>query len=143
MGKRYEVSGEKLQEALTDQMVKCGIFVENTPVKTTGCYVNYKNWEKAKDDQNVSVITEGQTTFTPKKHVKILEDLNQFANIDDYVEGVELNAEGEATSNILIHAVDYTEATGNSDEVRIIRGPESENPQVDTVPKANIKTLSV
>ncbi|MFW6246702.1 MAG: hypothetical protein ACOC22_00805 [bacterium] len=143
MGKKYDIAGEKIDEALQNQMVKCGIYVGNTPVKDNKCYVNFKSWNKASKDENISVMTEGKKTFVKKENVRILESIDSFANSDNYVEGVELNAAGEAISNVLINAIDYTHATGNADEVRIIRGPESENPELDYAPKANLKTLAV
>jgi len=135
---------EKTQKVLFEQFVRCGIFMGNTPVKTQNCYVKYAQWKNAKLDENVNVISDGQLNILPKQNVKVFEDPNQFANPEDYVEGVVLDKlSGEATANVLINAVDYTKAIGDADPVRIIRGPESETPQLETLPRSILRTLSV
>lgn len=135
---------EKTQKVLFEQFVRCGIFMRNTPVKLNNCYVKYSQWKNASLEENVNVISDGELNILPKENVKILEDPNQFANPDDYVEGVVVDqTTGDAIENILINAIDYTSAIGDADPVKIIRGPESESPQLETMPKSLLRTLSV
>jgi hypothetical protein len=129
---------------LFEQYVKCGIYLENTPIKVSDCYVRYSDWKEAKDIDPISVVIEGQQTLLPKQQIRIFEDVNDFANLDNYVEGVIIDeSSGEAIENVSINVVDYTQALGDADPVRIIRRGETENPNTDTVPKATLRTLAV
>ena len=134
---------EKTQKLLFEQYVKCAIYLGNVPIKFNDCYVKYSSWNDAKDDQNVKVLMEGNKIFMPKNQIRILEDVNDFANEDNYIPGVIIDEETETVlDNILINAEDYTEAIGDADPVRVIRGQgETQEPQ--TLPKAILRTLAV
>lgn len=135
---------EKTQKVLFEQFVRCGIFMGNTPVKVQNCYVKYSQWKNAQMNENINVFSDGQLNQLPKEQVKVFEDPNDFANPEDYVEGVIVNEEtGEAVENVLVNAIDYTQAIGDADGVRVIRFPESPDPQLETLPKSILKTLSV
>jgi hypothetical protein len=135
---------EKTQKVLFEQFVRCGIFMGNTPVKTTNCYVKYAQWKNASVNENVNVISDGQLNIMPKENVRVFEDPNNFANPDDYVEGVIIDQlSGEAKENVLINAIDYTSTIGDSEPVKIIKNPESENPSLETMPKSMLRTLSI
>jgi len=131
-------------KALFEQFVKCGIFMGTIPVKMNDCYIKYSDWNNAPADTNVNVLVEGSLTILPKSQIKLLEDVNNFANLDNYVEGVEIDeASGEAISNVQVNVLDYTQANGDADPVRIVRFSENGESTVDTVPKATVRTLSV
>ncbi|HPI81848.1 MAG TPA: hypothetical protein PK122_01300 [Candidatus Paceibacterota bacterium] len=133
---------EKTQKLLFEQFVRCGIFYGSVPIKTNGCYVRYS--DMLKTGNTVNVLIEGVMNVMPMDQVKVLENPQDFANPGDYVEGVEINTTtGEATANIMIHAGDYTSGIGDADPVRIIRGIESDSPILETLPKGQIRTLSV
>lgn len=133
----------RTQKVLFEQFIRCGIFHKSVPIKTSDCYIKYSEW-LSKDGDRVNVIIEGESNLMPREQVRILEDPNDFANIDNYVEGVEINEiTGEAISNILIHAGDYTEALAAADPVRILRSVEGSDPVIETLPKSNIKTLTI
>jgi hypothetical protein len=133
---------EKTQKLLFEQYVKCGIFYKMVPVKTQGCYVRYSDY--LKDSPNVNVLIEGVLNIIPRDQVQVMENPQDFANPQDYVEGVEINTETkEATANIMIHAGDYTSSIGDADPVRIIRGIDGDNPVFGTLAKEQIRTLSV
>jgi len=135
---------EKTQKVLFEQFVRCGIFVGNVPVKTQNCYVKYSQWKNAKLDESVNVMSDGHLNILPKSNVQVFEDPNNFANPEDYVEGVIIDeTSGDAIENVLINAIEYTEAIGDSNPVKIIRGPESPEPRLETVPKSILRTLSV
>lgn len=133
---------EKTQKLLFEQYVKCGIFYKAVPIRTNGCYVRYSDF--LKDTPTLNVLVEGALNIMPRDQVKVLEDPQDFANPQDYVEGVEVNTEtGEALSNIMIHAGDYSSTIGDADPVRIIKGIESDSPELGTLAKGQIRTLSV
>lgn len=135
---------EKTQKVLFEQFVRCGIFMGNTPVKTSNCYVKYSQWRDAKVNENVNVFSDGELSQMPKEQVKVFEDPNDFANPEDYVEGVIVDeGTGDAIENVLINAIDYSGTIGDADGVRVIRAPESPDPQLETLPKVLLRTLSV
>ena len=134
---------EKTQKVLFEQFVKCGIFVGNTPVKTNNCFVKYSQFKDANDDDKLNVIVEGQLTMLPKNEVKLLEDENSFANPEEYIEGALIDeTTEEVVENVLVNAIDYTNALGDAQQVRIIRNYETE-PTTDSAPKAIVRTLAV
>lgn len=135
---------EKTQALLLEQYVRCGIYYGNVPIKMRDCYVKYSNWEKAAPNQQIKVLVEGNATFMLKSQVKIYEDLNDFANEDNYVSGVVIDElTQEARENILIHAIDYSDAIGDADPVRIIRKTPDGEQEMQTMPRATLRTLSV
>ena len=135
---------EKTQKVLFEQFVRCGVFMGNTPVKTNNCYVKYSQWKNAEMNENINVISDGELNIMPRENVKVFEDPNSFANPEDYVDGVEINeVSGDAIENILVNAIDYSQALGDSDPVRVIRGPEGPSPQLDSLPRALVRTLAV
>jgi len=135
---------EETQKLLFEQYVKCGVYQGTIPIKLTNCFVKYNLWEKAKEDQQVKVLMDGNPTFIPKSQIKIFENINEFANENDYVPGVIIDeATEQALENILINAVDYTNAVGDADPVRIIKKSSAGNQEMQTLPKAAVKTLAV
>jgi len=134
---------EKTQKVLFEQYVKCGIYVKNTPVKINDCYVKFSDYNNASDDQIINVIVENSKSYMPKSQVRIFENINDFANQDDYVEGVLIDENtGEALENVLINAIDYTNAIGDADLVRTIIDIKGEK-EMQSYPVAMLKTLSV
>lgn len=128
---------------LFEQYVKCGVFMGNVPVKTRDCYVKYSSWEKANPEQQIKVLVEGSPVFIPKSQIQIFEDLNNFANEEDYVPGVIIDEETETVlENILLNVLDYTQALGDADPVRIVKG-EGEAQELQTLPKSTLRTLAV
>ena len=132
----------KTLAALYEQWIPCGIYQSGVRVTADTCAVNYAEYERKKDYQNVTVINEGARILIPKKNVKLFEDINSFANIDDYIEGVYLNG-NQASSNILINAVDYSNALAGNEPIRCIVDLESEKPRVVELPKDTVRTLAV
>lgn len=134
---------EKTQKLLFEQYVKCAIYMGNVPIHFNNCYVKYSSWDSAKDDQQVKVLVEGNHTFMQKSQVRILEDINDFANEDNYVPGAIIDEKTEdVLENVLINAIDYTEAIGDADPVRVIKG-QGEAQEMQTMPKATLRTLAV
>jgi hypothetical protein len=135
---------EKTQKLLFEQWVRCGVYHGNVPIKMSDCYVKYSLWESAQDDQNVKVMVEGRAIFMPKGQVRILEDINEFANEENYVPGVLIDeATEQVIENILVNAVDYTNAIGDADAIKIIKESPSGEQEFQTAPKSMIRTLAV
>jgi hypothetical protein len=135
---------ETTQKLLFEQYVRCGVYQGNIPVRLNDCYVRYSQWENAQPDQQIKVLVEGNTIFIPKSQVKILEELNDFANPDNYVPGVLIDqGTGVALENVLINVIDYTNSLGDADSVKIIREIPNGEQEIQTVPKGMIKTLAV
>lgn len=124
---------EKTQKVLFEQLVRCGIFMGNTPVKTSNCYVKYSSWKDAQMNENVGVYSDGDYVQMPKEQVRVFEDPNNFANPQDYVEGTIDGLDG-TPEPILVNSLDFTAAIGDADNVRIIRNPDGDM-QLDTVAK--------
>jgi len=135
---------EETQKLLFEQYVRCGIYQGNIPVKTDKCFVKYNQWETARDDQQVKVIIEGVSTYMAKNKIRIFEDINDFANQDNYVPGVLIDqVTEEALQNILVNAIDYTSAIGDADSVKIIVKNEAGEQEIQSAPKAMIRTLTI
>jgi hypothetical protein len=135
---------EETQKLLFEQFVKCGVFMGNVPIKMSDCYVKYNQWEKAMPDQQIKVLIEGNTVFMPKSQVRIFEDLNNFANPDNYIPGVIVDEPTEiALENVLINAIDFSNAIGDADSVQIIRKAPDGTQEMQTMPRAALRTLSV
>ena len=135
---------DKTQALLFEQYVRCGIYYGNVPIKLRDCYVKYSNWNNAAPDQQIKVLVEGNVSFVNKNQIRILEDINDFANEENYVPGVVIDEKtSEAVENILIHAIDYSEAIGDADPVRIVRQTPDGEQEMQTMPRATLRTLSV
>lgn len=135
---------KETQKLLFEQYVKCGIFMGSAAVKTNDCYVVYGDWQKAVNEEQISVIVEGQQVLLPKAQIRIFEDVNTFANLDNYIPGVIIDeATGEVVENVQLNVVDYTEAIGDADPVRIIRGGEGIEPGTDSLPKSVLRVAEV
>lgn len=124
---------QKTQKVLFEQLVRCGIFMGNTPVKTMNCYVQYSSWAKAQMNENVSLYSDGELVQMPKEQVRVFEDPNDFANPQDYVEGTIDGPDG-SPEPVLVNSIDFTAGIGDADNVRIIRNPDGDM-QLDSVAK--------
>lgn len=135
---------EKTQKVLFEQFVKCGIYMGNVPVKVSNCYVKYSEWKSAGLNENVNVFTEDGLNIMPRENVRVFEDPNNFANPQDYVEGVIIDeASGNALENVMINAIDYSSAIGDAENIRVIRGYKEGNPELSNFPKGSLRTLTI
>lgn len=134
---------DKTQKVLFEQMVSCGIYMNNVAIKTQGCHVKFSDWSNAKPEDPIKILVEGSIQMMQKNNVRILEDINDFANPENYIEGVIIDeSTGEAIESVMINVSDYTSSIGDAEMVRILRKQDGE-PQLDTIPKALLSTLSV
>lgn len=129
-------------KALYEQMVECGIFMNNVRISQPGCYVKYSDWKNAKDDDNLNILMLNESHLMQKKYIKILEDENAFANPDDYVEGVEVTEDGQAIRNVLININDYLAAEGGNNAIRVLVTTDNKK-QLIMLPKDALKTLTI
>jgi len=135
---------EKTQKLLFEQYVRCGVYHGNVPIRLQDCYVRYNQWQSAKDDQHIKILIEGSSTFMPKSQIKILENINDFASEENYVPGVLVDQlSGEATQNVLVNVIDYTNAIGDADSIRVIITNSTGEQEIQSVPRDMVKTLSV
>ena len=124
--------------------MRCGVYMNNVPVKTHNCYVNYAEYKAASDNDNVNVLIEGEKTLLNKSCVRVFESEDEFANPSDYVEGVLINPEtGEAVKNVLINAPQYTSSYGEADEINILVDDENNQRQLMKVAKGLLKTTAI
>ena len=133
---------DKTQKLLFEQYIRCGVFFNSVPIKTTNCYLKYSDF--LIDSPTVNVLVEGQLQIMPKDQIRLFENPNDFANPQDYVPGVTVDEETEeATDNCLVHAGDYSQAVGDADSCRCIFGSENQQPRMETLPRSRVRTLSV
>lgn len=132
-------------KALYEQMVECGIYMNNICISQPNCYVKYSDWQEAKEDDNINILMLNESHVMQKKYVKIHEDINSFANPDDYVAGVEVTSDGEAVRNVLINIADYMTAEGGNNGIRVLVDTpnETENKKLIVLPKDSLKTLTI
>jgi hypothetical protein len=142
------------QKLLFEQYVKCGIYYGNTAIKTTNCYVKFSDYNNATDEQPVNVLIENIGNFLPKNRIRVYEDINDFANPENYIKGYIVDENEEPLEPVMINAADYTHAMGDADPVRVVRqgavmlndqeeGNELDNQTIETLPKGTLRTFSV
>lgn len=135
---------DQTQKVLFEQYVRCGIFYNNVPVKTTDCFVRYNQYEATPEDGQVKILIEGTATFMPKSQVVILDNINEFASAENYIPGVIIDeATEEVLENILLNAIDYSQAIGDADSVRIIKFTPNGDQEMQNAPKSMLRTLSI
>lgn len=133
---------KQTQKVLFEQYVKAGIYMGRTPIKLNNTYVKYSDY--LKENEELEIISDGEPEIYPRENIKLLDSPDEFANPADYVEGVVIEEDGTAIQSVLVNALDYTNAIGDSDMVRIILLDENKDPfKLDTIAKGSVKTLSV
>jgi hypothetical protein len=89
------------------------------------------------------MIIENQQTFAKKKYVKITEDVNDFANVNEYVEGVEVASNGAELRNILFNIKDYEHATGSATPVRVLVTDETGDKSLIYLPANSVRPVEM
>jgi len=134
---------DQTQALLFEQYIRCGVYMGNVPIRLNECFIRYDHYAKAGDSDQVKVIIEGSTIFLPKSQVRILENINDFANPDNFVPGVIVDETGQAIDSVLVNAIDYTQAIGDADEVKIIMKTQEGTQEMQSMPKYKVRTLAV
>lgn len=89
-----------------ESYVGCGLFVNNVRVTPPDCCVKVSEFFSKSDNEEVSIVMEGETTSAIKKYISLTEDVNNVIDIANYVPG-KMNVSG-VDINVLIHKGDYT-----------------------------------
>ena len=84
-------------------------------------------------------IVESEQVFAKKKYIKVTEDVNEFANVNEYVEGVEISSSGYELRNILFNITDYEHASGTSTPVRVLISDEAGEKHLINLPAGSIR----
>ena len=71
-------------KALYEQYVKCGMFMNGMRMTPDDCKMKYFDYLNTADDDKVTVLVENQKLSIDRKYMRILEDVNNFANIAEY-----------------------------------------------------------
>src|SRR5574344_551251 len=126
-------------KGLFEQMVPAGVFMNGARLTPNDCYVKYSEFVDAKQDDDVRLVVEGQQTFTGKKYVKVLADINEFANVNDYAYGHVLNEYGVPSGDILMNMRDYAAGAGDSAPVRSLVLNEDKKYVLTMIPKGSLE----
>ena len=92
-----------------ESYVSCGMFLNNVQVTPNDCKVKLLEYVTANENDEISIIIEGEATKAAKKYIRITENLNDVLDLANYAEGkMILNVEGVLTeSDVLINIKDY------------------------------------
>lgn len=71
-------------KGLFEQYVKCGMFMNGIKMTPDDCKLKYFDYVNAANDDKVSVLVENQKLLIDRKYLKVLEDVNTFANVAEY-----------------------------------------------------------
>lgn len=134
---KFKINADTLNKIYESMMLRCGLFMNGVQITPADCYVNYGEYRKAGEGDDVRIILEGEKTTACKKYIQLLEAAS--FNEDNYIEGVEVTEDGKALRNIYINTEEYTNAQDVEDPVSCI----DENGASFILPKRSIKTLTV
>lgn len=71
-------------KGLFEQYVKCGMFMNGVRMTPEDCKMKYSDYVSAGNEDKVPVLVENQKLFIDRKYLRILEDVNTFANVAEY-----------------------------------------------------------
>ena len=74
----------KTLKGLFEQYVKCGMFMNGIKMTPDDCKMKYFDYVNACNEDKVTVLVENQKLSIDRKYIRILEDVNTFANIAEY-----------------------------------------------------------
>jgi len=100
---------EKTLCGIYESFVNCGLFVNNTQVTPNDCRVQLLEWVKAKDEDEIDIILEGQKTKAMKKFIRITESLDDVMDLANYAKAtMTYIVEGVVEKNdVLVNIRDY------------------------------------
>ena len=130
-------------KALFEQFVHCGMFINENQITPNNCFVKYSDFINAKNDEDIMIVIDGQKTIANKKYIRIMEEINDFANVNEYVEGVEISGSGATLRNILFNISDYSKAAGTSAPVRVLVTDENNEQILIYLPAGSIKPVEM
>ena len=126
---------ETTLKLLFEQMVHCGMFMNETCLTPKDCFVKYSEYINAEDDDKIRLVVEGENLLVDKKLVRVTDDINEFANLNDYVRGNFLS-EGQKPVEVALNIKDYRKATNQMSPVRVILGE-----SLKTMPAGSLEVI--
>lgn len=133
----------KTLKGLFEQHVRCGMFINENQITPNNTFVKYSDFVSANENDEIPIYIDGQRTLANRKYIRVMEEVNDFANINDYVEGEEVSAEKTALRNILFNFIDYQNAEGSSDPVRVLVKTDSDDYTLIYLPAGSIKPVKM
>ena len=130
-------------KGLFEQMVQAGMYMNNNRITPSDCYVKYSEFMNAKDEDDVRLVVEGETLYANKKYIRVLEDVNDFANPADYIDGSEISSQGDVLRSVKINKKDYETAVGASSPVRVLVGCDTDQCKLIQLPKGSLLLQSI
>lgn len=134
---------EATLKGLFEQFVHCGLFMNNNRITPNNCFVKYSEYIAAQPEDDIRMVVENEQVFAKKKYVKVTEDVNEFANVNDYVEGVEITSTGEVLRNVLINLKDFNSSNGTSDPVRTLITLEDGTKTLINLPANSVRPIQM
>jgi len=119
---KFDKYGQNLttKAMFEEQYVKCGIFERNAAIMLNNCFVKFKDFNSAKDDQKIPILIESRTTLMPKSNIKLLEEPRTFEAFEPGTLIDPLTGESVENGNIQVCVEELLQAVGGSDPVTII-----------------------
>ena len=71
-------------KGLFEQYVKCGMFMNGIKMTPEDCKMKYSDYVSAGNEDKIPVLVENQKLFIDRKYMRLLEDVNTFANVAEY-----------------------------------------------------------
>ena len=116
----YKFDKESLR-GIFEQMVPCGMFMNGMQITPSNSYIKFADYVNAKSDDEVDMIIEGNTSKVKRSYLKLLESIDTFANIYDYIEGYIVNENGVEQNHILVNKNDFNQYINESIETNPVR----------------------
>lgn len=131
-------------KGLFEQYVHCGMFINENQITPNNTLVKYSDFINAGPEEDVTIVIDGQPTVANKKYIRVTDEINDFANVNDYVEGEEISADGSTLRQLLFNLKDYEVAQGNAEPVRtLVNDEENEKYILIYLPVSSIKPIKI
>lgn len=128
----------KTLKGLFEQFVPCGLFMNGNCISPSRCFTKYDEYLAASDDDNIRIMCEGQVSLAQKRYIKITEDINNFANINDYLDGEQVSSTGTVLRKILFNKKDYNNATSETTPIKCLVTDENGEYHFQILPAGDI-----
>ena len=115
---------EATLKGLYEHMVQCGMFMNGNQITPNNCYVKYKDFINAKEDEQIRLVIEGETAMVTKKYIQITEDLNSFALPKGYISAEEISDAGIKLRDILVNIDEFNAAGNPNDPISVMQKDE-------------------
>lgn len=133
----------KTLKGLFEQYVHCGMFINENQITPNNTFVKYSDFVNAGPEDDIPIVIDNQPTVANRKYIRVTDDVNDFANINDYVEGDEISADGNILRQILFNMKDYECRMGDADAVRTLVKDDSDEYVLIYLPVSSIKITEI